>query len=84
MANGWGGPRPKFAGSRPRCSTKIILRETQPGRFEQIAQATPADLTPLAVMHDNMRFFRTKARELLAAIMAVPLGADADTSGSRR
>ena len=49
-------------------------------RFEQIAEATPVDLTPLAVMHANMSFFHTKARELLATIMAMPLSADVDAA----
>ena len=67
-----GGARPN-AGRKPmKVEHTIVLRETQPGRFEAITEATDADLTPLAVMHDNMAFFRRKAREVLATIMALP------------
>jgi len=50
----------------------VILRETQPGRYEQIAAATDADLAPLAVMQANMEFFHRKAAELMAVIMSLP------------
>ena len=51
----------------------ILLRETQPGRYEAIAKATDEDLTPIAVMQANMEFFHTRAAQLLATIMALPL-----------
>ena len=67
-----GGKRPG-AGRKPeKIVHQIILRETQPGRFEQIAEATDEDLTPLAVMQDNMAFFHRKAGELMAVIMQLP------------
>ena len=51
MANGHGGPRPG-AGRKPtKVEHVILLRETQPNRYEAISEATDADLTPLAVMH---------------------------------
>ena len=54
MANGWGGPRPNSGRKPAKVIHQVILRETQPGRYEQIADATDADLTPLAVMMENM------------------------------
>ena len=65
---GHGGPRPN-SGRKPKVIHQVILRETQPGRYEQIADATDADLTPLAVMMENMKFFHRKAGELMAVIM---------------
>ena len=56
----------------------ILLRETQPNRFEAIAEVTDADLRPLAVMHANMEFFHRRAAEVIATIPAMPPGANAD------
>ena len=72
MAGKNGGVRPG-AGRKPaKVIHQLILRETQPGRFEQIANATDEDLTPLAVMAENMRFFHRKAGELMAVILSLP------------
>ena len=40
--------------------------------MSSIAEATDADLTPLAVMQANMEFFHRKAGELMAVIMSLP------------
>ena len=62
----------------------ILLRETQPNRYEAISEATDADLTPLAVMQANMEFFHRRAAEVMATIMAMPLGAMPTPTSSRR
>ena len=78
-----GGTRPG-AGRKPeKIVHQIILRETQPGRFEQIAEATDEDLTPLAVMQDNMAFFHRKAGELMAVIMQLPTLTHDEVTGAQ-
>ena len=73
-----GGKRPGAGSKAGKVKHVMVLRETQPGRYEQIEEATDADLTPLAVMADNMGFFHGARRELMAVIMAMP------RSGRRR
>jgi len=52
-----------------------MLRETQPLRYEMLRES--CDLNALEVMRENMFFFHIRAAEVLATIMATPLGADA-------
>ena len=80
MANGHGGPR-LGAGRKPtKVEHVILLRETQPNCYEAIAKATDEDLTPIAVMQANMEFFHHRAAQVMATILAMPLGADADAT----
>ena len=53
---------------------QIVLRDTQPWRIPQLESG---ELSPLDVMRANMEFFHYRAAEVLASIMAMPLGADA-------
>ena len=72
--NGHGGPRPG-SGRRPLAKDHVIvLRDTQPW---QIPRLDAGELSPLDVMKSNMLFFHYRAAELMAAIMALPLGEDA-------
>lgn len=69
-----GSPRPN-AGRKPiHVEHALMLRETQPLRYEILRQA--GDLDALEVMRENMHFFHIRAAEVLATIMATPLGAD--------
>ena len=72
--NGHGGPRPG-SGRRPLAKDHaIVLRDTQPW---QIPRLDAGELSPLDVMKSNMLFFHHRAAELMAAIMALPLGENA-------
>ena len=55
---------------------ELLLRATQPERFAQLEEA--GDLDALTVMRENMVFFHVRAAEILASLMALPLGEDAN------
>ena len=55
---------------------ELLLRATQPERFAQLEEA--GDLDALTVMRENMVFFHVRAAEILASLMAWPLGEDAN------
>ena len=64
------GPQADEGGAR-----HSSLRETQPWRLPQFEEA--GELEPLDVMRANMEFFHYRAAEILASVMAMPLGEDA-------
>ena len=72
--NGWGGPRPNSGRKPMKVEHELLLRATQPERFAQLEEA--GELTAIQVMRANMSFFNTRAAEVLATIMAMPLGED--------
>ena len=76
MPNPHGGPRPGNGRKSISADHEIVLRETQPLRYEMLRQA--GDLDALEVMRENMHFFHIRAAEVLATIMALPLGRDAE------
>ena len=55
---------------------ELLLRATQPERFAQLEEA--GDLDALTVMRENMVLFHVRAAEILASLMALPLGEDAN------
>ena len=57
---------------------ELLLRATQPERFAQLEEA--GELTAIQVMRANMEFFHYRAAEVLATIMAMPLGDDVDAT----
>ena len=59
-----------------RVEHELLLRATQPERFVQLEEA--CDLDALTVMRENMVFFHVRAAEILASLMALPLGEDAN------
>ena len=72
--NGWGGPRPNSGRKPMKVEHELLLRATQPERFAQLEEA--GDLDALTVMRANMEFFHVRAAEILATIIAMPLGDD--------
>ena len=68
-----GGARPGAGRKSMKVDHILVMRATQPERFAQLEEA--GELTAIQVMEDNMRFFHFRAAEVLAAIMAMPLGA---------
>ena len=52
----------------------IVLRDCQPWRIPALEAG---ELSPLDVMRANMEFFHYRAAEILASVMAMPLGENA-------
>jgi hypothetical protein len=70
-----GGPRPG-SGQKPAFSKHmILLRDTAHHRFQAWERG---ELSAIDVMRDNMEFFHHRASQIMATIMALPLGQDVE------